>query len=56
MSTPFIVYVTEINKGHAYFDTKEEAEAFANSDDRDWDYVKWTDSELSEITVEPSDA
>lgn len=56
MSTPFIVHVTEINSGHAYFDTKEEAEAFVNGDNRDWDCVKWTGSELSEITLEATDA
>ena len=46
----YTVYITETNYGYAEFYTKEDAEAFANDDDRDYSLVKWN---CSEITTEP---
>ena len=58
--TQHIVYLTEINHGYAVFDTRAEAEAFANDGDRDYDLVKWNSSEITnaticELTTEPTD-
>ena len=47
----YTVYITEINRGYAEFDTKEDAEAFANDGDRDYDLVKWINSEISAVNV-----
>lgn len=54
--TQYIVYVSETLEGHAVFDTEAEAKAFADGDIRDFDLIKWTDSEFH-ITQgpEPSD-
>ena len=49
--TQHIVYLTEINHGYAVFDTKEEAEAFANDEARDYDLVKWNNSEITDTDV-----
>ena len=49
--TEFTICITEVNQGHVSFPTKEEAEEWLNDpDSRDWDRVKWTNSETTEIT------
>ena len=53
--THYIVYISELQHGHASFDSREEAEAFVEGEDRDWDLVKWTDAEVTELTIESSD-
>tara|TARA_B100000035_G_scaffold121105_1_gene102927 strand:- start:10603 stop:10770 length:168 start_codon:yes stop_codon:yes gene_type:complete len=53
--TEFTIYFTEVNQGHISFPTKEEAEEWLKDpggDGRDWDLVKWTNSEITEITRE----
>ena len=53
--TQHIVYLTEINHGYAVFDTRAEAEAFANDGDRDYDLIKWNSSGISEVSLESPD-
>ena len=53
--TQHIVYLTEINHGYAVFDTRAEAEAFANDDGRDYDFVKWNNSEITDVSLESPD-
>ena len=51
--TEFTIYIKEVNQGHVSFSTKEAAEEWLNDpDSRDWDLVKWTNSETTEITRE----
>lgn len=47
--TEHIVYVSEHLQGHAVFDSKEEADAFVTGDNRNFDLIKWTDSDF-EVT------
>ena len=48
--TEFTIYIKEVNQGHVSFPTKEEAEEWLNDPDaRDWDLVKWTSSETTEM-------
>jgi|TARA_R100000081_G_C4747519_1_gene132452 hypothetical protein len=53
--TQHTVYISELQHGHACFDSREEAEAFVEGKDRNWDLVKWTNAEITELTVESSD-
>ena len=53
--TQHIVYLTEINHGYAVFDTRAEAEAFANDEGRDYDFVKWNNSEITDVSLESPD-
>ena len=53
--TQHIVYVSELQHGHAYFDTRAEAEAFVDGKERDWDLVKWTNAEITQLLIESPD-
>lgn len=49
----FTIYIKEVNQGHISFPTKEQAEEWLNDPDtRDWDLVKWTNSEITEMNRE----
>ena len=51
--TEFTIYITEVNQGHVTFPTREEAEEWLNDPGaQDWDLVKWTNSEITEISRE----
>ena len=48
----YTVLVSELTHGHAEFETEEEAQAFIDGVERDWDLVKWTDGEISHLSFE----
>jgi len=48
----YTVHITEINRGYAKFETKEDAEDFLKA--IDYDLVTWNSSEVTEAFVEPT--
>jgi len=45
------VHITEINRGYAEFETREDAEDFLK--EIDYDLVTWNSSEVTETFIEP---